>query len=223
MTRTPSKAVRLGLAVLLPLALAGCWGAMRSSPDDPKSAGGLTPTVEDKDLGLVGLAPGFQVNRYPVIAVAPFPVVDPGVNDEGDRRLAAEMTAFLQSELVRRLRESGLFRRVVNLAETPGYRPGSGESALRLEGEITRLGRGSQAARYFAGVFGAGRTRAQADMKFVDAGTGKVMMVAADRRIAQVGMFGGADRDHLRESFDDMARDVARFLVRLSQGQAPAK
>jgi len=28
---------------------------------------------------------------------------------------------------------------------------------------------------------------------------------------------------HLRESFDDMARDLAKFLVRLSKGQAPGK
>jgi len=46
-------------------------------------------------------------------------------------------------------------------------------------------------------------------------------MVTADRRVASAGFFGGADRDHLRESFDDMARDLAKFLVRLSKGEAP--
>ncbi len=48
-------------------------------------------------------------------------------------------------------------------------------------------------------------------------------MVTADRRIASVGFFGGGTRDHLRDSFDDMARDLAKFLVRLSKGEAPRK
>ena len=33
--------------------------------------------------------------------------------------------------------------------------------------------------------------------------------------------FGGASRDHLRESVDDWARDLAKFLARLSRGEAP--
>jgi hypothetical protein len=28
---------------------------------------------------------------------------------------------------------------------------------------------------------------------------------------------------HLKESFDDMTRDLAKFLVRLSRGEAPRK
>ena len=130
------------------------------------------------------------------------------------------MSAFFQTELVRRFRESGQFGRVVNLTETE-FKPG-GDKALRLEGDITRLGAGSQAARAMAGLYGAGRARAQADMRLVDAESGKVVAVVADRRIAQVGIFGGDSKDLLKESFDDMARDVARFLDRLSKGQAPA-
>ena len=67
----------------------------------------------------------------------------------------------------------------------------------------------------------AGAARAQADMKFVEVSSGKVVMVTADRRKADAGAFGGSDREHLRESFDDMARDLAKFLVRLSKGEAP--
>ena len=208
--------------VLLALALAGCVGAMQSSPDDPTSAGGLTPNIEDKDAGLVAIAPGFDLKAYSIVAVAAFPVTDPSTVDEGDRRFAAEMTAFLRTELMRRLRESGLFQRVVDLHET-NYTPGPEDRALKLEGVITRLGRGSQAARYFAGIYGAGRTRAQADMRFVEASSGKVVLVTADRRIASVGVFGGSDREHLRESFDDLARDFAKFLLRLARGEAPRK
>ncbi|HEU5322975.1 MAG TPA: hypothetical protein VFX28_19375, partial [Methylomirabilota bacterium] len=113
-----------------------------------------------------------------------------------------------------------LFERVVSAGETPDVTPGA-QPALRLQGVITRLGRGSQAARYFAGLYGAGRTRAQADMRFVELPSRRVVLVTADRRVASLGFFGGSDEEHLEESFDDMARDLARFLVRLSKGQAP--
>ena len=205
---------------ILVLALTGC-GASRSSPDSPLGAGGLTPSVEDKEAGLVAVAPGFDVKSYSTITVALFPVTDK-LDDEGDRRFAAKMAAFFRIELVRRLRDSGLFQRVVELNET-AYQPGPDEKVLKLEGTITRLGRGSQVARYFAGIYGAGRTRAQADMRFVEAPLEKVVLVTADRRVASIGVFGGDDEDHLRESFDDMARDPARFLVRLSKGEAPRK
>jgi hypothetical protein len=217
---TRSRSLCGFVLAMVALALAGC-GATRSSPDNPLSAGGLTPSVEDKDAGLVAIAPGFNVKGYATITVALFPVTDK-LDDEGDRKFAVKMASFLRIELARRLRESGLFRRVVEVNGT-GYRPGSGERVLKLEGAITRLGRGSQVARYFAGLYGAGRARAQADMRFVEAPSGKVVMVTADRRVASIGLFGGGDEDHLRESFDDMARDLSRFLVRLSKGEAPKK
>jgi len=189
--------------------------------DHPTGAGSLTPTVEDKDAGLVGIAGGLDIKAYQVIAVSLFPVTDLTIKDEGDRRLAASMSAFFQSEFVRRLRESGLFARVVNLTET-SWQPGA-EKALRLDGRISRLGEGSQAARAFLGLYGAGKARAQSDMTLTDAQTGQPVLVTADRRVAQMGVFGGDSKDHLKEAFDDMARDLARFLLRLSRGEAPRK
>ena len=209
----------LGLA--FSLLLTGCIGAYQVTADNPTGAGSLMPSVEDKDAGLVGIAGNFDLKSYPVIAVSLFPVTDPAIKDDGDRRLASSMSAFLQSELVRRLRECGLFARVVNLTETP-WQPGA-EKALRLDGRITRLGEGSQAVRALFGLYGGGKARAQSDMTFTDARTGQPVMVTADRRVAQMGFFGGASKDHLKESFDDMARDLAKFLVRLSRGEAPRK
>jgi Domain of unknown function (DUF4410) len=196
---------------------AGCVGAQQTSPDNVLSAGGLTPNVKDKDAGLVAVAPGFDIKRYKTIAVTQLAVTDK-MDDDGDRRFAAEMSMFFQAELVRHLRGSGLFVKVVNAGETKFE--SSSETVLKVEGAITRLGRGSQAMRYLVG-YGAGAARAQADMKFVEVPSGKVVMVVADRRIASAGAFGGSDREHLRESFDDMARDLAKFLVRLSKGEAP--
>jgi hypothetical protein len=41
--------------------------------------------------------------------------------------------------------------------------------------------------------------------------------------VAAYGRFGGDSEDHLKESFGDMARDLARFLDRLAKGEAPKK
>src|SRR5438876_875632 len=61
------------------------------------------------------------------------------------------------------------------------------------------------------------------NMKDKDAGLvaiapGQVVMATADRRIAKV---GGSSTELVEESFDDMARDLAKFLIRLSKGEAP--
>ncbi len=208
----------LRAVVIISLALSGCLGAYQVSPDDPTGAGGLKATQEDKDAGRVGIASGFNLKDYPVITVERFPVAKSEIKDEDDQRFADSMAAFYQSELVRRLRETGLFSRVVNLSETDFTADAS--KALRLRGSITRLGQGSQAARYLVG-FGAGSTRAQAEMHFVDAQSGQVMMITADRRLGSMGTFGGDSGDFLRESFSDMARDLAKFLTRLTKGETP--
>lgn len=203
--------------VLLSLGLAGCFGSYQTSPDKALGAGGLVPTQEDKDAGRVGVAPGFDVKQYQILVVERFPVAGSQIEDEGDRRFADKMAYFYHNELVRRLRDTGLFSQVVNASE--GGRASGAGKTLTLRGNITRLGRGSQAARYLVG-FGAGSTRAQAETTFVDE-SGRVVLVTADRRMGSAGWFGGDDEDFLKESFDDMARDLAKFLVRLSQGQAP--
>jgi len=218
MTRTVSRG--LGQVVLV-LLLGGCFGAYQVSPDDVQARGGLTPNLEDKDAGLVALAPGLDIRAYKVIAVEKFPVTDPAIKDDDDRRKAAEMATILQSELVRRLRDTSLFARVVNLSETD-FQPGP-EKTLRLTGVISRLGEGSQAARALVGLYGGGAARAQAEMQFVDTQSKQTVLVTADRRRATMGVFGGDARDHWKESFDDMARDLAKFLVRLASGQALAK
>ena len=47
--------------------------------------------------------------------------------------------------------------------------------------------------------------------------------MTADRREASFGIFGGDSEEHLQESFSDMARDLAKYLVRLrDQRPTPA-
>ena len=211
------------LALVCALLLSGCFGAYQVKADNPAGAGLLMPTVKDKDIGLVGIARGFDLANFRVIAVELFPVTDKSIKDDGDRQLASHMEGYFQTELVRRLRECGLFERVINLSETD-WQPGVERArALILSGRITRLGEGSQALRLLFGVTGAGKARAQAELTFVDVQTGQPVMVTADRRIAQLGIPSFDSKDQLKEFFDVMARDLEKFLVRLSQGQAPKK
>ena len=211
----------VGLAVLAVSVLAlGCYGPYRVSPDDSAGAGGLKPTQNDRDAGLVAVAPGFHLGDYRVAAVAKFPVVDPSIKGDDDRRLADGMSTFLQSEMVRRLLESALFDRVVHLSETDD-RPDGGK-VLKLDGEITRLDEGSQTLRAIFGVYGGGAARVQAETHIADLQSGQVVIVTADRRQATMGIWGGVSENHIRNALDDIARDLTKFLVRLSKSQAPA-
>jgi hypothetical protein len=88
-----------------------------------------------------------------------FPVASREIEDEGDRRFGARVSEALQQELVRRLRESGLFQEVVDASQTELRPPDA--PTLRLRGAITRLGRGPGAERHFLGLFGSGGTRAR--------------------------------------------------------------
>jgi hypothetical protein len=66
---------------------------------------------------------------------------------------------------------------------------------------------GSPEGRILLG-HGAGRTKAEVEFRFVDAQTGSIVMVTADRRVAQRPRSPEHTRyseDLLRESFDDMA------------------
>jgi hypothetical protein len=206
-----------GTVVIISTGSSGCFGAYQVSADNPLGAGSLRATQEDKDAGLVGIAPGFKLRDYPIIAVERFPVAKAEIADERDQRFAERMARFYQSELVRRFQETGLFSQVVNLSETD--LPVGAGKALRLRGDITQLGRGSQAVRYLVG-FGAGSTRAQTEMRFLDVESGQVVMVTADRRRGSMGFLGGDSEAFLRDSLNTMARDLAKFLVRLAEGSA---
>jgi len=207
------------LAVAVLLLAAGCYGPYRVTPDEGHGAGGLMPTLGDREAGRVGIAPGLDLTAYRVVAVARFPVVDPSVKDGAERELAETMSRFLQSEIVRNLVQTDLLARVVNLSEAE-LEPGD-ERALKLEGEITRFDEGSQTLRALFGVYGGGPARVQVETRFVDVRSGAVVIVTADRRQATMGIWGGTSTEHIRNGLADIARDLVRFLVRLSKGQAP--
>jgi hypothetical protein len=212
---------RLSSALLvLSVTLSGCVGAYQMPVVEPRGAGGLQPTIEDKDAGLVGMARELDLKSYLVIAVDRLKINESDIKDDEDRRLAARLPPYFQSELVQRLRAAGIFERVVNLSETE-FTPGA-QRALRLEGAITKLAPGSRALRYFVG-FGAGASKAQMETRFVDMQTGQVVLVTADRREAAFGVFGGDSEEHLKEAISDMARDLAKFVARAREAGGPLR
>lgn len=213
-----SAAIDRVLLIIVLFILTGCAVQQQVQPEAPAGAGGLVPTQEDKDVGRVAVRPGFDLKRYRIVAVERFPVADSEIKDEGDRTFALKMSAFFQQELVRRLRDTRLFESVVAVSEAG--EPAASPDLLRLQGKITRLGRGSYAARYFGGIYGAGQTRAEAELFLVDGQSGQVGVAAADRRLSRVTR---GDESLLKYAFDEMARDLGKFLVRLSQGKAPGR
>jgi hypothetical protein len=189
------------------------------APVDPRSVGALKPDMEDADAGLVGIVPGFDVKAYRVIVVESFPVAPNEIRDEDDARLAKDMSAYLRTQLVSKLRADGTFQQVMDrtiIAEPP-----VGEGVLLLEGTISRLTEGSQALRYLVG-FGAGATKAQVETRFLDGRSREIRMITADRRAAGVGLFGGDSRQFLTESMDQMADGLVKCLHRLGAAPQPA-
>ncbi len=211
------------VALLLLLA-AGC-GGVRTRAQDPKGAPALQPTAEDRDAGLVGVAPGFDPKAYRVLVVQRFTIAEGQIKGRDDRELAVEMSLFVQSELVDRFRASKLFDRVIDAGDKP-WSARAGEPTLVVEGTITELAGGSEWLRLL--MFGPGRTRAQMETRFVDVGSQRVVLVTADRRIATMATsasidYGGESDDLLKQSFEKMARDLVKFLTRLAAGEPKPK
>jgi hypothetical protein len=74
---TPGRARIKWLACLVTLAVlsaGGCTDAVQTTAHDPVGTTELKPTLQDKDAGLVAMAPGFKLKTYSVIGVDRLPV-----------------------------------------------------------------------------------------------------------------------------------------------------
>jgi hypothetical protein len=163
--------------------------------------------------------------RYTTLVVDRCTVAESQIKDKEDRELARTMPVFLQDEMVRRLVATGRFDRVLSGGEAPP--PAEPDPSLRIECVITQLEPGSLAARTGAlTLYGAsaGRTKAEVEFRFVEEPARAIVMVTTDRRVAVWGKEGEVESAApLRESFATVARDLAKFLDRLSVGEAPRK
>lgn len=210
---SPRSIVQALTYVTVAILVAGC--TYRATPVDPRSVGGLKLDIEDPDAGLVGVEPGFNLKQYQIIVVERFLVAPSEIKDEADTRLAKEMSAYLCTQLVSRMKADPFLPKVIDASVTT--EPPTGPGILALQGDISRLTEGSQALRYFAG-FGAGTAKAQVETRLVDTQSQEVQMITADRRTASGGLFGGDSLQFLKEFLDGIAKSYAEFLHRLATG-----
>src|SRR3989338_5887132 len=102
------------IAGLLCATLLGGCGAHRMTPVEPQTAGDLKPEVEDADGGLVGMRPDFAPKTYTAIILLPFKVVSTEIKDDADARLAKDMVAYFQAQLLKKLQAAGIFAKVID-------------------------------------------------------------------------------------------------------------
>jgi len=131
-------------------------------------------------------------------------------------QIVSAVTAFFQSDLARRLGASGIFDQVVDLAGSPP--PAVSTGVLRLEGTIGRLELDYFAPARYRGWVGPGSV--EVETRLVDVGSGRVVLVTADRRTARYVTSAARDvpgtEARLEEAFGFLARDLVRFFLRLA-------
>ena len=209
------------VVVALSAVCAGCstLGAAQQAPVNPVGTADLKPTQPDPSAGLVTVRSGFDVKKYPALAILVFPVTDSGVMSKEEAKLTVSIPPYFQLQIVQRLRATNAFARVDLVKE--GDPAPNGGGLLRLEGRITRLAAGDDTSAWvpFSGYSRLGdRMKAQIETSLVDAQTGQVLAVTADRREAPNSGFQTAE-SYVEESLQAMARDLVLFLERLAKGE----
>jgi hypothetical protein len=210
------------VVIVTAVALTGCGGlgAAQQMPVDPVGTADLKPARKDAAAGMVTVRPGFDLRKYSSIAVTQFPVTDSGVMNKDEVRMLVTMPFYFQTRLVGRLRETNMFKSVEPVKE--GSAAPTDAGTLRLEGRITRLAAGDDTSMWvpFSGYSRLGdRMKAQIETALVDAKTGQVMVVTADRREAPNPGTQSA-QDYVQDSFEAMARDLVKFIERLGKGDS---
>jgi len=206
----------------LVLLLASACEPVRSTPLQPVRAAGLLPTRRDPDAGRVGIRADFDLEAYRAIEVTPFAVAGSPAWGFEDRRIVSAVRAFFQSDLARRLRASGLFEQVVDPQTSS---PVGSASVLRLEGTVSQLELDYLAPSHLWRWVGPGSV--QVETRFVDAASGRVVLVTADRRTARYVTSAARDvpgtESRLEEVFGYLADDLVRFLVRVAAPAPPLR
>jgi curli biogenesis system outer membrane secretion channel CsgG len=195
-------------------------GAAQAPPVDPVGTADLKPVQKDTSAGMVTVRPGFDLRKYSSIAVTQFAVTDSGVMNKDEVKMLVTIPFYFQTKLVGKLRETNMFKSVEPVKE--GGAPPTDAGTLRLEGRITRLAAGDDTSMWvpFSGYSRLGdRTKAQIETALVDAQTGQVMVVTADRREAPNPGNQSAN-DYVQDTFEALARDLVNFIERLGKGEA---
>lgn len=205
-----TRRIAMGLGLLVLLIVPGC----ASTPDTRPGPDGITLREDDDLDGEFWLADGFKFQGYDTLYIAPTRADVPKINPDGVESLEWAK-GILREEIASAIRKSGVFRTVVTSESE--IRPGS---TLRLEHTVIDYEKGGGAARYFAGLYGAGQPLIKVRGKLLD-GTKPVFVFEAKRRgesgaARWVGGFR-SNRDIQEEDIRDLAKDLVEFIVKTSK------
>lgn len=164
------------------------------------------------------VADGFTFTGYDTFFIAPIAVTATVKDDEKERLQMA--TQQIPAKLVQFLTPKGIFSNIVTREADlkPGVR------VLKFENTIVEYSKGSRAARYFAGLYGAGQPvlRVQGTIKEGDkplfAYEGRRSGTSAGARMLGVYMSGDAIQD---EDAHSMMLDLADFMAAIAGTYAP--
>jgi hypothetical protein len=180
-------------------------------PAQPPTAASSVALREEKDLGKIWLAPGFDFKGFDTLLITETRADVPRLNPDGAANLEWAR-GVVQAELAAAFQDRKLFTVVTSPADvTPGSR------VLRLDNTIVEYEKGGGGARVFAGIYGAGqpviRVRGQATA------ADRPLFVYDARRSSESGwsrVFGGYrdDKAIQQEDIKDLAQDLADFVAR---------
>jgi hypothetical protein len=180
-------------------------------PAQPPTAASSVALREEKDLGKIWLAPGFDFKGFDTLLITETRADVPRLNPDGAANLEWAR-GVVQAELAAAFQDRKLFTVVTSPADvTPGSR------VLRLDNTIVEYEKGGGGARVFAGIYGAGqpviRVRGQATA------ADRPLFVYEARRSSESGwsrVFGGYrdDKAIQHEDIKDLAQDLADFVAR---------
>lgn len=156
-----------------------------------------------------------EKKAYQNIEVETFKVKD-GVE------FTSEQIENLMAGVVYALKNTKNFENVTLLSasQTAGTNPADAtqNGTLKIVGEITKYDKGNRAARYFIG-FGAGATKVNANVKFIDTNTGSVVLEKQVDGVVWIGFFGG-DSSGAKSG---LAKEIANLSKKNFGGKAKKK
>jgi curli biogenesis system outer membrane secretion channel CsgG len=118
-------------------------------------------------------------------------------------KLKPLLVKILAESLENELKNRKLFKSILRNAEAKG-------NAVVLEGSFTEFNAGNRGARFWAGIFGAGKTYLKIKGRLVDATSGKVLAVFEDRETGYKGTMTLEDFEGL---FPHQAKSIGENLA----------
>ena len=186
------------------LLAAGCASAPETAP---AQGGGVA--VKNPHLEKVWLADGFDFNGYDTLYIAPTLSSAKYQADEARPHELAQKG--IQDELAAAIRSRNIFAKVVT--SEADVKPES--KTLRLENTIIEYSKGGGAARYFAGLYGAGQPVLRVVGKMSE-GQKQVFTFQGRRSGVSAGArLGGAfmkDEDIQIEDIRSLVKDLTDFM-----------